>query len=78
MQAKSNWTLILLVSSSFVLLSSCQAKVVKNIPPDGTVWYNQKVYVENDGRCPEGQVIKVTGGNLSKKILRKYECVQRP
>ena len=50
-------------------------KVLKEMPARGTLSYNHVVYVENDGSCDTGQVIKVTGGKKSKDIPRKYECV---
>lgn len=52
--------------------------VLKNIPARGTVQYNEIVYAENNGHCKEGQIIKITGGNNSRNIPRKYECVSRP
>jgi len=78
MLAKSYWLLILIICIYFVLLSGCQVRVLKKIPVDGTVEYKGIVYVENDGRCPEGKIIKITGGDLNKQIPRKYECVERP
>lgn len=53
-------------------------KVLKKMPARGTLSYNHVVYVENDGSCDIGQVIKVTGGKQSKGIRRKYECVSLP
>ena len=67
---------------SVLLLAGCQQdgqnKVLKAMPANGTLSYNHVVYVENDGRCDAGQVIKVTGGKKSRGIARKYECVSRP
>ncbi len=67
---------------STLFLAGCQQdnqkKVLKEVPGNYTLSYNQIVYVENDGRCDIGQVIKVTGGKRSKGIARKYECVIRP
>ena len=60
------------------LLAGCNAKVLETIPAGGTVRYNEIVYVENDGRCQQGQVIKITGGNNNKGIPRKYDCADRP
>lgn len=48
------------------------------MPARGALSYNDIVYVENDGSCDIGQVIKVTGGKKSKGIKRKYECVSLP
>ncbi len=68
--------------SSTLFLASCQQdnqnKVLQEMPASRTLSYNQIVYVENDGRCDAGQVIKVTGGKKSSRIPRKYECVSRP
>ena len=65
-----------------LLLAGCQQdsqeKVLRQMPESRTLSYNQIMYVENDGRCDAGQVIKVTGGKKSKGIARKYECVSRP
>ncbi len=70
------------ILSSALLLAGCQQdnqnKVLKEMPANGSLSYNHVVYVENDGRCNAGQVIKVTGGKKSKGIARKYECVSRP
>lgn len=68
--------------ASILFLAGCQHggqnKVLQAMPANGSLSYNQIVYVENDGRCDTGQVIKVTGGKKSEGIRRKYECVSRP
>jgi len=68
--------------SSTLFLAGCeqesQNKVLREMPASRTLSYNQIVYVENDGRCDAGQVIKVTGGKKSRGIPRKHECVSRP
>lgn len=68
--------------SSLLFLAGCQQDnqntVLKAMPAKGALSYNHIVYVENDGRCDAGQVIKVTGGKQSKGIARKHECVSRP
>ena len=71
------------IFSTVLFLAGCQQqgspnKVLKEMPANGTLSYNHVVYVENDGRCDTGQVIKVTGGKKSKGIRRKYECVSSP
>ncbi|XOF33569.1 MAG: DUF6719 family protein [Candidatus Electrothrix sp. YB6] len=70
------------IFSSMLFLAGCQQdsqkKVLKAMPANYTLSYNHIVYVENDGRCDTGQVIKVTGGKKSRGIKRKYECVNRP
>jgi hypothetical protein len=64
-----------------LIIAGCQQgsqnKVLKEMPANGSLPYNHVVYVENDGRCAAGQVIKVTGGKKSRGIKRKYECVRR-
>lgn len=70
------------IFSSTLLLAGCQQgsqnKVLKKMPASRTLSYNKIVYVENDGRCDTGQMIKVTGGKKSRGIPRKYQCVSRP
>ncbi|MCW5203973.1 hypothetical protein VU10_01565 [Desulfobulbus sp. US1] len=61
-----------------VFFAACEATVRKEMPKNGSLSYGEVVYVENDGRCDNGQVIKVTGGKRSREIPRKYECVFRP
>jgi CubicO group peptidase (beta-lactamase class C family)/ketosteroid isomerase-like protein len=53
-------------------------KILKAIPAAYTIPYGNIVYVENDGRCSQGKVIKITGGHGGRGIPRKYECVKRP
>ena len=67
-----------LLIAGLAILSGCQVKVRDQIPAAGKVRHEQVVYVENDGRCPQGQVIKITGGDISQNIPRIYECVERP
>jgi CubicO group peptidase (beta-lactamase class C family) len=50
---------------------------LKEIPAAYTIPYGDIVYVENDGRCSQGKVIKITGGHGGRGIPRKYECVKR-
>ncbi len=54
------------------------ATVLPKMPDDQTLTAGQVVYVENDGRCDAGMVVKITGGNKSKGIRRQTECVPRP
>ena len=54
------------------------ATVLPKLPDDQTLTAGQVVYVENDGRCDLGMVVKITGGNKSKGIRRQTECVPRP
>jgi Family of unknown function (DUF6719) len=59
-------------------LGGCSPQVLKSIPPDYSIPYGKVVYIENDGRCAEGRVIKVTGGESNQDVERTYECVERP
>lgn len=74
--------LLLMGSMSVVLfLCSCIANkttVYDKIPQNLSLSYGQVVYTENDGRCDDGLIIKITGGKKSERIKRKYECVSRP
>ncbi len=65
-------------STTVIFLAGCQTKILKAIPAPYTIPYGDIVYVENDGRCSQGDVIKVTGGHDERGIPRKYECVKRP
>ncbi|MDH4316953.1 MAG: hypothetical protein OEV64_01060 [Desulfobulbaceae bacterium] len=72
------FTIGALLLSNMALLAACKTEVLKEIPQNGTLSYKEIVYVENDGRCNPGQVIKITGGKRSENIPRTYECVERP
>lgn len=47
------------------------------MPAKGSVRQGDVVYVD-DGRCPAGEVRKITGGNQMTGVARKVECVKRP
>jgi len=68
---------IALMSSSAAGLA-LGATVLPKMPDDQTLTVGQVVYVENDGRCDAGMVVKITGGNKGKGIRRQTECVPRP
>jgi len=59
-------------------LQACAPAIMEKAPPGGELPYNQVVYVKNDGRCKNGEVMKLTGGNNYRNIPRKYECVDPP
>ncbi len=61
-----------------MILTAGQAEVFQELPKNYHLSHNAIVYLENDGRCKDAQVIKVTGGKKSEGIPRKYECVKRP
>jgi hypothetical protein len=50
-------------------------EVLKELPRNRSLSLGEVVYVENDGRCAPGKILKVTGGKKSEGIKRKYECV---
>lgn len=52
-------------------------EVLKEMPPKGSVAQGDVVYVD-DGRCPAGEVKKITGGNQKTGVTRQVECVKRP
>jgi Family of unknown function (DUF6719) len=69
---------ILLFAAHSAFAIAGETKVLKRLPESYSLAYGKVVYVENDGRCKAGEVIKVTGGKKSAGIPRKYECVRRP
>ncbi|THB74791.1 MAG: hypothetical protein D6B28_01550 [Gammaproteobacteria bacterium] len=69
------FTMMLMVTS----VTACnKIKMLEEMPKDRTLSHGEVVYVENDGRCKPGEIIKVTGGKHIEGIRRKYECVKRP
>ena len=72
-------TIIIAVFVCLFFLGYCdEARLRKRMPENGSLSYGEVVYVENDGRCDNGQVIKITGGKRSRQISRKYECLYGP
>lgn len=69
---------IVIILLTATTLASCSVAILKEEPAGGSIPYNEIVYAENDGRCEDGQIIKITGGNNNKNIPRKYSCVARP
>ncbi len=69
---------ITLLALVLLFLSSGCVIISKEMPEPGKIKYKQVVYVENDGRCQPGEVLKVTGGGGTEKAPRKIECVPRP
>lgn len=57
--------------------ASAPIEVLKEMPPNGTVRQGDVVYVD-DGRCPAGEIKKVTGGNQKTGVARQVVCVKRP
>ncbi|WPD21893.1 MAG: DUF6719 family protein [Candidatus Electrothrix scaldis] len=67
----SNNAVILLAMLLLTFLAAgchqdARSKVLKKMPARGTLSYNHVVYVENDGSCDIGQVIKITGGKAEQ------------
>ncbi|MCP5265363.1 MAG: hypothetical protein H6934_04600 [Burkholderiaceae bacterium] len=54
------------------------AAVLGKMPSNQSLKAGAVVFVENDGRCRSGEVMKVTGGSKRKDIARRIECVPRP
>ncbi len=66
------------VFTATMVLGGCQPQIMKSLPADYSIPSGQVVYVENDGRCAAGKVMKVTGGKSTSGTARNYECVERP
>ncbi len=63
------------------LAAPVQAQVLKEEPPMGKLKLGEKVRVDN-GKCPSGQIMEVTGGDHRKvggkqMIERSRRCVPR-
>ena len=63
------------------LATANAAQVLKQEPPMGKLREGQRVLVDN-GKCPAGQILEVTGGNHikvggKKQIERSRRCVPR-
>lgn len=74
-------TLIIAVVAAALLVSeSANAQVLKQEPPMGSIRAGETVLVDN-GKCPKGQVMAVTGGNHVKaggkgNVVRTRKCVK--
>ena len=51
--------------------------VLKEMPAKGVLRLGEVIYVD-DGKCPAGEVTKITGGNQKAGVARQVECVKRP
>jgi hypothetical protein len=60
-----------------VWAAPASVEVLMQMPPKGSVRQGEVVYVD-DGRCPAGEVTKITGGNQKTGVARQEECVKRP
>jgi hypothetical protein len=64
-----------------VLAAPASAQVLKQEPPMGKLKHGEKVLVDN-GKCPSGKIMEVTGGDHRKvggkqMIERSRRCVSR-
>jgi hypothetical protein len=63
------------------LASTSFAQTLKQEPPMGKLQEGQRVLVDN-GKCPAGQIMEVTGGNHvkvggKKQIERSRRCIPK-
>lgn len=52
-------------------------EILKEEPANLALRKGQVVYVD-DGKCPAGEIKKLTGGNQAAGVKRQVECVKRP
>jgi hypothetical protein len=69
---------VLLTQGSARILAAGQTEVLNELSKNYVLAFDAIVYVEDDGGCKDGQVIKVIGGKKTEGIPRKYACVKRP
>lgn len=71
------------MAAAIVLLDApAGAQVLKQEPPMGSMRGGETVLVDN-GKCPRGQLMAVTGGNHVKAggksdVVRRRTCVKAP
>jgi len=69
---------LLLAGFSLAAAAAYTAPVVlKEMPAKGVLRLGEVIYVD-DGKCPVGEVKKITGGNQKTGVGRQVECVKRP
>lgn len=74
-----------LAAAIFALAGSAGAQeIYKKEPAKGLIRSGQKVLVDN-GKCPKGQILEVTGGTLPSRSARhgqstprERRCIARP
>ena len=77
------WELMAGIAAGILLIhASAGAQVLKQEPPMGSIRAGETVLVD-DGKCPKGQVMAVTGGNHVKAggksdVVRRRTCVKAP
>ena len=72
---------VTLLLAGFSLTAAAAANtalvVLKEMPAKGVLRLGEVIYVD-DGKCPVGEVKKITGGNQKTGVGRQVECVKRP
>jgi hypothetical protein len=73
-------TLMIAVAATTLLGAPADAQILKQEPPMGSIRAGETVLVDN-GKCPKGQVMAVTGGNHVKaggknNVVRTRTCVK--
>ena len=72
---------VTLLLAGFSLTAAAAANtalvVLKEMPAKGLLRLGEVIYVD-DGKCPAGEVTKITGGNQKAGVARQVECVKRP
>ena len=73
-------SLIAAAAATAFLGTSADAQVLKQEPPMGSIRAGETVLVDN-GKCPKGHVMAVTGGNHIKAggkndVVRTRKCVK--
>ena len=66
-----------LLSGATLVSAQQGSEVLKEEPANLALRKGQVVYVD-DGKCPAGEIKKITGGNQSAGVKRQVECVKRP
>ena len=62
-----NLVLILLFLGNTSFFVAGETKVLKELPNNYTLSFEEIVYIENDGRCKNGEVLKGTGGEEERR-----------
>jgi hypothetical protein len=70
-------TLLLAGFSLTAAAANTAPVVLKEMPAKGLLRLGEVIYVD-DGKCPVGEVKKITGGNQKTGVGRQVECVKRP
>lgn len=68
---------IALLTVTTVASAQQAAEILKEEPANLALRKGQVVYVD-DGKCPAGEIRKITGGNQAAGVKRQVECVKRP